>query len=63
MYKFLSIVEYEATEKESHPNARVNEAANEVVISCNDETGTHTHEQALAHIEANWSVEDELSNN
>ncbi|QEG09214.1 hypothetical protein CPT_Phriendly_062 [Vibrio phage Phriendly] len=54
----MSIAEYEATEKESHPNARVNIASGEVVISCNDGTGTHTHAEAMAHIEANWPSED-----
>lgn len=54
----MSIAEYEVTEKDNHPNARINESAGEAVISCNDGTGTHTHEQALAHIEANWPSEE-----
>lgn len=72
MYRFIPIEVWEATEEVTdsegntttvrtcgdvakYPNARV--SANEVVISTNDDSGTHTKEEALAHIEANWPTE------
>jgi len=38
-----------------HPKARVNYEKTEVVVSCNCGDGTHTREEALSHIEANWA--------
>lgn len=69
MYRFIPIEVWEATEEvlddegntvtvrtcedvAKYPNARV--GITEVVISCNDDSGTHTKEEALTHIEANW---------
>lgn len=77
MYRFIPLDVWEATEEVTdsegntvtvrtcedvakYPNARVGE--DEVVISCNDDSGTHTKEEALAHIEANWVIEDQLPN-
>ena len=45
----------------SHPHARVSGDNMEVVLSCSnhDETCTCvTREEALAHIEANWPIEE-----
>lgn len=74
MYKFIPIEEWLAEEEVVneqgetvmvrtcpeailYPNARV--STNEVVISCNDGDGTHTWEEAKAHIEANWPKVEE----
>lgn len=74
MYKFIPLEVWETTEEVTdsegntvtvrtcedvakYPNARVGDT--EVVISCNDASGTHTKEQALAHIEANWPQQEE----
>ncbi|CAH0528425.1 hypothetical protein CTH30272_02109 [Allocatenococcus thiocycli] len=74
MYRFIPLDVWEATEEVTdsegnitpvrtcedvakYPNARV--SVNEVVISCNDDSGTHTKEEALAHIEANWPKQEE----
>lgn len=73
MYKFIPLTEWEAVEEitnddgnvttrrtcpdyYANQNARI--GTGEVIISCNDGCGTHTWEEALANIEANWSVED-----
>lgn len=73
MYKFISIEEWDATEEVAdsegnvttkyackerveNPDARV--SVNEVVISCNDDSGTHTRDEALAHIESTWPKEE-----
>lgn len=34
----------------------------EVVISCNDGSGTHTKEEALARIAEHWEVEETIPN-
>lgn len=68
MYKLIPIEEWNATEtvdevtiytcadRIKHPNARMSDT--EVVISCNDGSGTMTQEEMLAHIEANWPKEE-----
>nr|WP_319552439.1 hypothetical protein [uncultured Vibrio sp.] len=43
----------------NNPNSRASADNTEVVISCNDGSGTHTKEEALAHIEANWPQQEE----
>lgn len=55
MYRFVSYSEWLSNEQETYPNARANADNTEVVISCNDGSGTHTKEEALAHIESNWT--------
>lgn len=74
MYKFIPLAEWEAVEEITNedgsvttrrtcpeyyvnPNARVGDT--EVVISCNDGSGTHNHAEALEYIEANWSKGNE----
>lgn len=58
-YKFVPLTDYENnidSVADKHPNARSN-TMGEVVISCNDGSGTHTHEDAMNHIESNWLTE------
>lgn len=72
-YRFIPIDVWEATEEvidnegntitvrtcedvAKYPNARV--SVNEVVISTNDGSGTHTKEEALLHIRDTWPQED-----
>lgn len=74
-YRFIPIDVWEATEEVTdsegntitvrtcedvakYPNARV--GVNEVVISTNDGSGTHTKEEALAHIESSWPRDESL---
>lgn len=74
-YKFISIAEWDATEEVQledgtitsqytctdrfkYQDARVGVV--EVVISCRDEEGTHTRDQALNRINTTWPVSEEL---
>jgi hypothetical protein len=45
-------------DKVKHPKARNSKNGKEVVISCSVEEGTHTLEEARAHIAENWDGED-----
>jgi hypothetical protein len=45
-------------DKVKHPHARNSKNGREVVISCSVEEGTHTLEEAHAHIKDNWDGED-----
>ena len=63
MYKFITYDEYINSDYiTSHPNARVNAAQTEVVLSCNNHEAPCscvTHKQALTHINTNWTESEE----
>lgn len=59
MYKFIPYDEYMNSDYvTSHPNARVNAAKTEVVLSCNNHEAPCsciTHAEAVTYIAANWT--------
>ena len=58
-YKIVTYSNWLKNYKKLYPNARFNVEKTEVVLSCNDGTGTLTEEAASQHITDNWPQQKE----
>ena len=58
-YKIVTYSNWFKNYKKQYPNARHNTDKDEVVLSCNDGTGTLTLEDVAQHIADNWAEPEE----